>query len=421
MRILSDNPVRTRDEDLFALKESSLELGDLISSIEDPPATIGLFGGWGTGKTSMLALLQQDLEARPDFRTLWFDAWRFRHRSEVWPALVQSVLTNLADNSPGSQIKSKLIDLGRVATRVFLGGALQGLTHGLVTAGQIGQFMDNYAELQNERNSKLSSFAEEFDMLVGEALGNRRLVILVDDLDRCEPEAALEILEGIKLFLASRNCIFVIALDIDAIRQALKFLDRYSEEYRTYYLEKHIQLVRYVPDPPGELLRRGLSELSGLEFDDSVWNLVQAAASGNPRRAKRFVNLLLLSSRSGAAPDDLVTLARLMVFRVQFPLFFAELTRDHALWRDLETYLSQPASRGDHADAIADRHGWDVQRVDRLERLLENEHRLAEFLMSTGPNARTFYPAAPLPEAIGDLMVRAWRYGPTHHDLAAQA
>jgi len=97
------------------------------------------------------------------------------------------------------------------------------------------------------------------------------------------------------------------------------------------------------------------------------------------------------------------------------------LTRDHALWRDLETYLSRLATRGDDVDAIADRNGWDPQRVSRLKKLLENEHRLAEFLTSTGPNARTFYPAAPGAEAVADLMLRAWRYGPTHLDLAVQA
>lgn len=398
-RIISDNPVRTLNDDLWGLRDVANELARLIASIEDPPLTVGVFGSWGAGKTSLLSLLKETLENADVARLAWFDAWRYRERQEIWPGLLQCILAALADHTPAPGVASRLIDFGRAASRVFVARGAQVLSHGLVSAEDVEAILDRYAELQDRRTSKLAGFAEEFDALTGEALAGGRLVVLVDDLDRCDPEASLEILEGIKLFLGSRHCIFVVALDANAFSDALRTRYPDNEEYRVNYLERHIQLVRYIPDPPDDRLRCGLASLSRLDLPDGAWNLVRVAAEGNPRRAKRFINMLLLTGDWSL--DDrpqLLTLGRLMVFRVQFPKFFTALTRDPSLWQDLEAYQ-------------ADKDSMDQRRAEHLARFLD-DYRLASFLRDTGPEAVSYYPPAPGPESLPALLQQAWRYGP---------
>jgi len=143
--ILSDNPVRTNEKDLWGLGDAAEELQQLIAAAEDPPLTIGVFGGWGSGKTSLLSLLKVALDDAGVVRTAWFDAWRYRERQEVWPALLQCVLAELSDQARESALKGRLSDFGRAAARTFFGRGAQVVSHGLVSANDMDNILNRYA------------------------------------------------------------------------------------------------------------------------------------------------------------------------------------------------------------------------------------------------------------------------------------
>lgn len=395
--VLSDNPVRTAQDDLWNLRAVAAELAQIISSVADPPFTLGVFGGWGSGKTSLLSLLADELKAPGDTRVAWFNAWHYREQQEIWPALVQCVVTALRDTTTSAAILERLADFGRAAARTFFGVGAQVLSHGIVSVADVSAVLDRYSQLQAERTQEIADFPAKFDEITSEALDGR-LVVLVDDLDRCSPDAALEILEGIKLFLQSEHCVFVVALDPAAIFEALRARYPLNEEYRVNYLERHIQLVRYVPEPGDEQLRAGLSTVCRADFPDALWHLVHAAAEGNPRRAKRFLNMLLLAKNGPGGGDDLLGIAKIIVFRIQFPEFFAALTRDPALWSDLELAVRQRDS--------------ELRTDPRVGPFLADV-RLTAFLRETGPDSRFHYPKPPDDSrSVLALLRRAWRYGP---------
>lgn len=229
------------------------------------------------------------------------------------------------------------------------------------------------------------------------------MVVLVDDLDRCDPVAALSVLEGIKLFLGNEHTAFVIALDFDSLLEALRALHPRDSYYRLNYLEKLIQVARYVPTPDRDRLRRGIESMSGLEMTEPLWRLVDAASQGNPRRAKRFVNTLLLAGPAYRGDSDsrldYLRLAKLLVFRVQFPTFYASLVGDPALWEDLERHLAL-ADDGDHSSRSPS---------PRLEPFLADQ-RLRQFLTTTSPESSVDFPRPPNEERLAALIADAAKY-----------
>ena len=130
----------------------------------------------------------------------------------------------------------------------------------------------------------------------------RRLVVFVDDLDRCLPEKAIQVLEALKLFLDVEGCIFVLALDDEAIESAVR--RRYQGEVKAReYLEKIIQLPFILPPIEAEPMR---------ELRRSRWRRpcptraaprsLPSGLTPNPRQVKRTLNIFLLLSRLVAAP-----------------------------------------------------------------------------------------------------------------------
>ena len=92
--------------------------------------------------------------------------------------------------------------------------------------------------------------------LDGEKLGNARLVIFIDDLDRCEESVIVQLLESIKLYLHSQRCVFILGIDPDAVLGALaRHWPQRSEQSNAEYLEKLVQAQLEVPQPAIQLIR----------------------------------------------------------------------------------------------------------------------------------------------------------------------
>ena len=115
----------------------------------------------------------------------------------------------------------------------------------------IGSFRREEMARYQAQLSSLEQFQRNFQELVDALLRRegqrpRRLVVFVDDLDRCLPEKAIQVLEAIKLFLDVPGCIFVLGLDREAIEDAVQ--KRYKGEVKAReYLEKIIQLPFILP------------------------------------------------------------------------------------------------------------------------------------------------------------------------------
>ena len=269
---------------------------DLIKSVvtdEDLlPVVMGVFGDWGGGKSSIMRMLEQDLEKEEGIVCLYFNGWVFEGYEDAKTALLTSILVAIGEHQQfDAKLKEKAgrllrrvkwMDLGRVAVQnlaipigaaaltggvgaipIVLGGmaaaAASGLKPGLIEEGESKPFWDAYLEEEKTQPDILEvrKFREEFENLLAETDINS-LVILIDDLDRCLPPRIIDTLEAIKLFVAVPKTAFVIGADEFIVRHAIstRYVNQQLDEkadiqeernLTTDYLEKLVQIPYHLP------------------------------------------------------------------------------------------------------------------------------------------------------------------------------
>ncbi|MGA5757150.1 KAP family P-loop NTPase fold protein [Nonomuraea bangladeshensis] len=400
---LTDNPAQSLDQDWFGFDPYVRELHAAVLAAEPLPLTVGVFGSWGTGKSSFLQMWRHLLDGVPGTRTVWFNPWKYDRKVEVWAALLHTILAEIEQNEG---LKDRAGRLARAATwlslRAGLGHAASLATAGIIGREDIDALLDTFSAEDAEEYRRVNGFEHEFADAVEQFVGPEgRLVIFIDDLDRCTPEAAVTVLESLKLFLGQARCVFVLALDVDVL--AAVATNKFGAELRgapqeavsgMAYLEKIVQLPFFLPDIGFPSLRAALaSHVGDLGGSDAFWDLVRIGLGTNPRRVKRYVNVLNLAAavHQRIHGDDgarrRLQLAELLIIRSEHRAFFHTLTRQPDAWRLLEVTVEQimqrPAGR-DLALAQLPPYLASFSRDEALLRLLE-----------TCPGAYNDHPPAP--------------------------
>ncbi len=417
--ILDDLPA---DRDALDFGPYIATLADIIASpATRTPLTIGVFGTWGSGKTSLLRMVRARLPK--SFRVAWFDAWKYERETTLWRALLLQVLTALREAVPANEADAltELDDLEtalyRAVDREEMGGVTidwgklgLGLGEGAVQIGLAflpggGVLTDLLKELRAKDKSEaaiskiiaaihrerskihieqvqfLEQFHDRFNRLVAAHIlkKNLRLVVFVDDLDRCLPEKAVEALEAIKLFVDAPGCVFVLALDQDVIARGIQIKYRefglaadapgnvgatlavaHDEGRRfvidgTRYLEKIIQLPFQIPPIEQGDMGAFVSKLVGEWPHPDCPEVFAEGLGRNPRQVKRVVNVfLLLWQLAGKRAEKLqgqikpVRLAKVVTLQHVYPELYELLKETPRLLRDLEDYYraETPSARG---------------------------------------------------------------------------
>ena len=280
--ILTDNETKV---DLLNNEAIATTIIGLLREKPDHPVTIGVHGDWGAGKSSVLEMIEAGFAGDHDVLCLKFNGWRFQGFEDAKIALIEGIVTGLVEKRPAmtkaaAAVKDVFsrIDWLKVAKRAG-GLALTAFT-GIPTPDQIsavvgtleGLFADpgKVATKENftaaidgvksilkpgeTRNvpEEVEAFRKAFDRLLKDA-GIKQLIVLIDDLDRCLPDTAIETLEAIRLFVFTARTAFVVAADEAMIEYAVRkhFPDLPEttgpRDYARNYLEKLIQVPFRIP------------------------------------------------------------------------------------------------------------------------------------------------------------------------------
>ncbi|WP_026871751.1 KAP family P-loop NTPase fold protein [Inquilinus limosus] len=269
------------DIDFLNYSEVAEMVAEMIGDDQLLPLSLGIFGGWGIGKSSTLNLVESLLKNQTDqYLVVRFDAWFYQGFDDARAALMSVIAKALAEAAPEGLRKKaggliKRLNKVRLLGLLVEGGAAAlgfptfGAAGRLVEAG--GKALSNGlddkdredagedAEKLAERAGKLLDPAkaptEEITALraeFGEVLAglDKKLVVFIDNLDRCLPPNAIHTLEAIRLFMFLPNTAFVVAADEDMIRHAVSehFHDP-GDRLVTDYLDKLIQVPVHVPRP----------------------------------------------------------------------------------------------------------------------------------------------------------------------------
>ncbi|OYU37497.1 MAG: hypothetical protein CFE33_20340 [Pseudorhodobacter sp. PARRP1] len=220
--------------DYLNYSEVSEMIVDILSDDAMLPTSIGIYGTWGVGKSSLLKLIAADLE-HEKYLIVNFDAWLYQDFDEAKSALMTVIAKNLYAAAPeGFKVQAAnvyrrlnklkamgvVLDVGAMAMGIpTLGGitkglgAVQNLFSGQGNADDINALREGAAEgreraagllAPNEiRNppEEIDAFRNEFASLL-ESI-DRRLVVFVDNLDRCLPGNTISTLEAMRLFLGN--------------------------------------------------------------------------------------------------------------------------------------------------------------------------------------------------------------------------
>ena len=392
---IEDRSIDDASEDSFRHADVVAELADL--ALKGPvPSNIALFAPWGTGKSGIAKLLEPQIE-KADQRFVYFDA--FKHReTPLRRSFLRAVVRKL---DPGSldSVDTKLYGERTTQTlnksdkkRLFwmiVGGVLGALViAGLVSLGlsklHPGPFAKDFPGLFARTSGVLAlvggligvaltslingysvtktstpvaeddEFEREFKSLID---GSKRVVVFVDELDRCSADDVVEALETMRIFLETTNCVFVVAIDQQSLEQALRRKARQEtpvDETHPYfssagsYIDKIFQYQVALPplrsrDMEG-FVRKLVADRSGLWKDlrdqDELQDVIGALAPTHvtsPRRIKVLLNSFVMAYHLAAkriAADEMspldgraAALAKLVCLRTEFPLFAEELDR----------------------------------------------------------------------------------------------
>lgn len=243
------------------------------------PSSIGLYGDWGSGKSSLMKMVEQHLISMNDKSILCirFNGWLFEGYEDAKTALCGTILESIHKKEGlSSQVKGKVrklwnkVDVQKILGKgirygldYFMTGGVLSLTD--FTISQITNALKKNAEnvteediakalrsLKTDNNIRkdIKNFHDEFEKILKET-NIKHLVVFIDELDRCSPETILDIIEAMRLFLFAKGTSFVIGADQRLIEYAIK--TKYKEvignnlDIGREYMEKVIQYPVNIP------------------------------------------------------------------------------------------------------------------------------------------------------------------------------
>lgn len=414
MRMFTDNPIISKSEDQFGFAAYVDVLEEVILQTTPCPFCLGIFGPWGSGKTSFMRMLQTSLQHK-GVPTIWFNPWKYDQKEDLWHALILTILSEIAAHSSDSEVQTKITELVKAAGLMTLKKAVTVLTSGAISGENIDSLVQAFDKTDIHYYRNVNHFEEDFSFVVKHYSNDGQLVIFIDDLDRCLPENAITVLESLKLFLNDKHCIFVVGIDHDIVEEGIKhrYAGKLSLSGRDY-LDKIIQIPFFLPHISHERLKASLA--TDHIFSDEIWSIIHLAMEGNPRKTRRFINSFSLAHRFLNRPDQSlqqriqagsltplsqevqnIYLAQILVFEMNFPDFYRHLQHSPGDWQYLERKVVQGHSLEERNEAL------DVR--EKLKAFW-NDAAFANFMNKTSGRLLGRYPPAPAEEIV-TLLLRA--------------
>ena len=427
-----DEPVKNVDEDRFYHKHFVDVLKHIICNC-DAPLNIALYGRWGVGKSSILNFFGEGIKTDEDlnkkFKFVVIDVWKFSPhilKQEFLDALNRELGT-LTDEKieeklwyhreKDSTISSKILlrskyawmwvaippiivatmlGLGHFGNSVMLTSSsfLASITPALLvltsTLREISKSMTKSGRIIIPRIESYAQFKDLFDYIIkkNKSKNREKMIIAIDNLDRCDDESVVSILNMIKTFLSDPECIFIVSCDQDAIIKHLQRKKGQFDEKRDAkeFLAKFFQVSLYIPNQiKGQLHSYAKSHLeifgSDIEqLDPNVADVFVNAITKNPRKIRQFVYNFVIAYKMAAMKEgkgnmtSIVTkntsfLAKITVLREEWPDFFSMLEKKPTLLDAIQKFIDTGSS-SEH-------------ETDNLQNILKNNEGLEYFLKST--------------------------------------
>lgn len=367
------------------------------------PATIGVYGDWGSGKSTLMKMVKKSLDADKNTLTVEFNGWLFEGYEDAKTALCGTILDEMRTHETlfakgkekikallkkidGGKLLSKGVKYGLdflltsgigTITELTLTGIISAVKQkaGDVSEDEIKKVIDAFKKEETKR-TEIKNFRKTFKEVFEDCKGER-LVVFIDELDRCTPDTVLDIFEAIRLFLYVPGTTFIIGADERLVSYAVKTkykdIPGHDIDISKEYLEKLVQYPVKIPQlneqevkqyitclllqnedidikkvaesitklgindeltsdtvkaATGKEVTEGIKE--AFDLSNQIYSALATLMKGNPRHCKRFFNTLMM--RIALADRRNITLqkkvlAKLMLAEYYKPSFIEALMK----------------------------------------------------------------------------------------------
>lgn len=310
-------------EDMLGYDKIIAQVNKIIEHAE-PPFTIGIYGGWGCGKTSIMKKLyfmnggkrnsykipfvnesneekisedkleqikileQENSQQKELYEVVWYNPWEHQFEKEPVIGLLHEIREKFNFVTKTTEEAQKLADVSIRAGVDILTGVINSMTKVKIDRARL----EEYGEKYESNNLEIVSSSQKFKIIFEEAVkkilkNKKKLIIFIDDLDRCEDASVISLIEGIKLYLSTSNCIFIFGMDQVNVMRALKKNNIHKD-----YLDKLFQCIVRVPLCNNN--KKFISQIAKYYEDKSDYNklcnLLTDILEKNPRKVKNFLN-----------------------------------------------------------------------------------------------------------------------------------
>ncbi|KOS08110.1 hypothetical protein AM493_20205 [Flavobacterium akiainvivens] len=221
---------------------------------------------WGTGKTTFVKMWQATLELQK-YKAIYFNAWENDFEDNALTALMGE-LKLLISHDLKEDFKI-LLNKGAILSKHILPTLVKAIVAKHFDLKELQDFSEKATEglttmleedisLYIKKKKSIGEFKAELEKFIKKNNDGKPLIFIIDELDRCRPNYAVQILEQIKHFFSVKNIIFILSIDKEQLGNAIKGVygnDRIDSEE---YLKRFIDIEYSIPEPSTELFCRYL-------------------------------------------------------------------------------------------------------------------------------------------------------------------
>ncbi|MDN3577072.1 P-loop NTPase fold protein [Chitinimonas viridis] len=339
----SDEPISGADQDRFNRAPFASRIADTIARRPDPSSlVVGVFGPWGDGKTSVLKMMEEELRRHDHVVVLHFNPWHFQSEDQ----LIRGFFLALADGLD-RELSNRQEKIGEALKNYGSLLAVVPLVSGAADAAAgIGETMSNVN--LDELRSRIENF------LAG---SGKRVVVLVDDIDRLDRSETHSIFKLVKLSADFKHTSYVLAFDDEVVAAALG--ERYGsggQQAGRAFLEKIIQVPLHLP--PADTASLRILTFEGVEAALSMAGIELKKAQADafarhfvdgleprlstPRAAKLYTNALMFALPLLKGEVNVMNLMLIEGIRILYPALYAAIRDNPSIFLE-----SQRENRSD--------------------------------------------------------------------------
>lgn len=320
--------------------------------------------GWGQGKTTFIKMWQQSLK-NLDIPTIYFNAWESDYTDDALIALIGEIGLSIQELTGEDKTTAEKI-IGRIykfaanftkaAAPTMANLGIKAASGGLISADEISTAFGNLSEsLVKEQITKyeesrktLGSFKEALSELArcyADGDAHKPLVIFIDELDRCRPNFAIEVLEKAKHLFNVDNIIFVLATDKTQLGHSIRAVYGQGLDVNGY-LRRFIDFDYLLPSPVKSDYIVSLSKQLGLDkylninlfyfpaYDYTLLNILKDITylyKLTLREQEALCNIIniVMKTSTQFTQEEYILLFFLSVLKLKFPDLYKSLNRDN--------------------------------------------------------------------------------------------